>query len=237
MAPTPDMAALLKRLPYFAGLTEDRLSTIARDVRVRQYEAKEPVIVEGEACHGLYFVINGHVKVFKTSESGREQVLRIIGPGHTFNDVPVFDGGANPGNVATLEPSTIGLISKLRALSLAASEPGVAIAVIQVLATRLRALTVMVEDLALRGVTARIARLLLDASRGRQPLAEVDPGVRIELTQEHLAAMSGSVREVVHRALKLLEQEGAIAIGRRRIEVLEPAVLETWSGVQSTQTG
>lgn len=228
-----DMAALLQRMPYFAGLADARLSAIAHDVRVRRYEAKESVVTEGEACHGLYFVIDGHVKVFKTSGSGREQVLRIIGAGRTFNDVPVFDGGTNPGNVATLEPSTIGWIPKSRVLSLTSEEPLVAIAVIRILATRLRALTVMIEDLALRGVTARIARLLLDASRGRPPLAEVDPGAQIELTQERLAAMSGSVREVVHRALKLLEQEGAIAIGRRRIEVLEPAVLETWSGIQS----
>lgn len=229
-----EVAALLKRMPYFAELTHERLSIIARDVRVRRYAAKEPVIAEGEACHGLYFVIDGHVKVFKTNESGREQVLRIIGAGRTFNDVPVFDGGTNPGNVATLKAATIGWLPKQRVLSLTAEEPVVAIAVIRVLAARLRALTVMVEDLALRGVTARIARLLLDASRDRPPLAEVDPGAQIELTQERLAAMSGSVREVAHRALKLLEQEGAIAVGRRRIEVLEPAILETWSGIQRT---
>lgn len=229
-----DTAAFLKRVPYFAELTEERLAAIARDVRVRHYRTKEPIVTEGEACQGLYFVIEGHVKVFKTSESGREQVLRIIGAGRSFNDVPVFDGGANPGNVAALEPSTIGWIAKRRVLALTAEEPLVAVAVIRILATRLRALTVMVEDLALRGVTARIARLLLDTSRGRPPLAEVDPEVRIELTQERLAAMSGSVREVVHRALKLLEQEGAIAISRRHIEVLVPAVLETWSGVPRT---
>lgn len=230
-----DLVVALKRLPYFAALAEDRLSAIASEVRVRRYDAKVSVVTEGKACHGLPFVISGQVKVFKINESGREQVLRIIGAGRTFNDVPVFDGGTNPGNVVTLEPSTIGWMPKQRMLALASDEAGVAIAVIRVLATRLRALTVMVEDLALRGVTARIASLLLDVSRGHPQLAEVNPGTRIELTQERLAAMAGSVREVVHRALKLLEREGAIAIGRGRIEVLEPAILETWSDTQRTQ--
>ncbi len=227
-----DLATILKRVQYFAKIGGDHLAAVARATRARRYEREAWIITEGEPCEGLYFVIDGHVKVFKVSESGREQVLRILGPGRTFNDVPVFDGGPNPGNVSALERSTIGLIPKARLLSLVADQPGVAMAVIRVLATRLRAMTTMVEDLALRGVTSRIAKLLLECSRGQPPLAESDRDICVELTQERLAAMVGSVREVVHRALKALEQDGAIAIGRGRVHILQGSVLEAWSNPQ-----
>ena len=79
-------------------------------------------------------VLAGRVKIFKVSGEGKEQVLRILGPGRTFNDVPVFDGGPNPGSIATLEPSTVGHIPKGAVLSLVEKHPQVAMAVIRLLA-------------------------------------------------------------------------------------------------------
>jgi CRP/FNR family transcriptional regulator len=87
----------------------------------------------------------------------------------------------------------------------------------------------MVEDLALRGVAARVARLLLECSRGTPPLAEGGSGHCARLTQQQLATMTGTVREVVQRVLKALEREGAIELSRGRIRVLAPQVLLAWS--------
>jgi CRP-like cAMP-binding protein len=105
----------------------------------------------------------------------------------------------------------------------------VAKAVIRLLATRLRALTLMIEDLSLRGVVARVAKLLLDCSRGHQTLVEDAGGACARLTQHQIAAMTGSVREVVQRALKALERDGAIRLERARVVVLDVKALELWS--------
>ncbi len=78
---------------------------------------------------------------------------------------------------------------------------------------------------ALRGV----AKLLLDCTRGHQTLVENVGGARAQLTQQQVATMTGSVREVVQRALKALEKDGAIRLERVRIVVLDPKALERWS--------
>ncbi len=96
--------------------------------------------------------------------------------------------------------------------------------------SRLWAMMEMVEDLALRGVAARVARLLLECSRGAPPLAEGAGDHCAHLTQQQLAAMTGTVREVVQRALKALEREGAIELARGQIRVIAPEILEAWSG-------
>ncbi len=101
-------------------------------------------------------------------------------------------------------------------------------AVIRLLASRLRALTLMIEDLSLRGVVARVAKLLLDCTRGHQTLIEGEGGACARLTQHQIAAMTGSVREVVQRALKALEKDGAIRLERARVVVLDPKALERW---------
>jgi CRP/FNR family transcriptional regulator len=163
---------VLRQVPYFAELEAGLLKDLAAQVRERKYKAGEVVPLEGEPCEGLYFVISGRVKVFKVSGEGKEQVLRILGPGRTFNDVPVFDGGPNPGSTATMEPSSIGFLSKAQMLALVEKHPRVAKAVIRLLASRLRALTLMIEDLSFRGVVARVAKLPLDCTRGQQTLVE-----------------------------------------------------------------
>ncbi len=231
------LAAVLGRAPYFAGLDPAALARLAAEVRERRCAAGGLILAEGEPCRGLSFVVRGRVKAFKLSEDGREQVLRVLGPGRTFNDVPVFDGGANPASVAALEETTVGLLPAPRLHALIRERPEVAAAVIRVLASRLRAVTEMVEDLALRGVAARVAKLLLECSRGAPPLAE-GPGEHcVQITQQQLAAMTGTVREVVQRALKTLEREGALELARGRIRVLAPEILAAWSGAGGQREG
>jgi CRP/FNR family transcriptional regulator len=227
---SPPLATVLGQVPYFADLDPDALARLVAEARARRCVAGELVLAEGEPCQGLSFVVSGRVKVFKVSEDGREQVLRILGPGRTFNDVPVFEGGPNPAGVAALGESVVGLLPAARIHALIRERPEVAAAVIRLLAVRLRAMTEMVEDLALRGVAARVARLLLECSRGAPPLAEGAGDHCAHLTQQQLATMTGTVREVVQRALKALEREGAVALARGRIHVVAPEILAAWSG-------
>lgn len=227
---------ILREVPYFANLDDVALARTASDVRTRSYRAGELILMEGAHCRGLTFVISGRVKVFKVSPEGREQVLRILAAGRTFNDVPVFDGGPNPANVSALEPTSIGMIPLARVRTLISDHPTVAAASARVLASRLRAAIDLVEDLALRGVTARVAHLILQCSRGSPPLAEGSGNHCASLTQKQLAAMTGSVREVVQRSLNVLEREGAIVLTRGSIRVIEPAILDTWSGTAPWST-
>lgn len=225
---------VLRQVPYFANLDPDLLKDLAGQVRERKYQAGEVILLEGEPCEGLYFVIGGRVKVFKVSGEGKEQVLRILGPGRTFNDVPVFDGGPNPGSVSAMEPTTVSLVPKAQILAMVERHPQVAKAVIRLLASRLRALTLVIEDLSLRSVVSRVAKLLLDCTRGHQTLVEGGADACARLTQHQIAAMTGSVREVVQRALKTLEKDGAIRLERARVVVLDPKRLERWSETEGT---
>ena len=226
------LEACLHQVPYFASLEPGVLRELAAAVRERKYEAGESVLFEGDPCEGLYVIVSGRVKVFKLSADGKEQVLRILGAGRTCNDVPVFDDGRNPGSVAALEASRLVLVPKARIRTLVERHPRVAAAVIRLLAERLRALSLMVEDLSLRSVVARVAKLLLDCTHGRSTLIEGTACCQ-HLTQHQIATMVGSVREVVQRALKALEKDGAIQMERGRIVVLDPKSLERWSQVEA----
>jgi CRP/FNR family transcriptional regulator len=222
-------AETLRTISYFEALDASSLEELARRVRQRAVGKGETIVTEGGRCEGLYFVVRGRVKVFKLSGEGKEQVLRILETGRTFNDVPVFDGGPNPASIEALEPSEVAFVPRGDILALVDRHPRMAAGVIRVLASRLRALTLVIEDLSFRSVVARVAKLLLDCSRGEPTLVEGAASACASLTQQQIAAMTGSVREVVQRALKTLEREGAIRMHRAQVVVLDPKILERLS--------
>lgn len=219
----------LSRVAYFAGCGGEALAELCAAVRERIVRAGETILTEGDDCQDLFFVMEGRVRVVKFSPEGREQVLLILGPGRSFNDVPVFDGGVSPGTVEALEDGRIGVISAGRMRDFARRYPEIALAATRILASRLRTMTLMVQTLAFRDVVGRVANVIMGCAVGQQPLIEGVPHACARITQQELAAMTGSVREVVQRALKTLETAGAIRLGRARIEVLDAGALADWA--------
>src|SRR5262249_163650 len=104
-----------------------------------------------------------------------------------------------PAEAIAVSDSTVVFIPQADLLALLKPHPDAAIAAIRLFASRLRAYKQMVEDLSLRTVVHRVARLLVDRARGAQTLVEESASSNLEYTQDEIAAMIGSVREVVQR--------------------------------------
>ena len=221
---------LLKSVPYFSGLHPPELEAIKRHVFEQSAERNDMIVLEGEPAEAVYCVVSGAVKVFKTSVEGKEQILCIIRPGESFNDVAVFDGGPNPASAIAMTPVTLYGITKADMEALLREHPAIANNVIKVLSKKVRHFVSLVEDLSFRHVTSRIAKLLLEYATNHA-VQDEEPQARPKLTQQEMAAMVGTAREVVGRSLKALEESGAIRMDRHRIVITNKKVLEEASGV------
>ena len=206
---------MLGQIPMFAPLSPEDLAHVAAMTVERRYDRGDLILLEGDLGGALHYVRRGLVKVFKTSAGGKEQVLRLIAAGHTFNDVPALDGGPNPASAAAMEQSIVYVIQRAELRKLIMTRPEVAEAVVQTLASALRHLVALVEDLSLRHVAARVAKILLEQEASTQEGQQV-----YHLTQQDMAALAGTAREVVGRALKELEAAGAIEMRQGRAVVL-----------------
>lgn len=209
----------LKSIPYFSDLSLAQLESIRKVVFEKTVDRTEMILSEGEPAENLYFVASGVVKVFKISAEGKEQILSIVRPGESFNDVSIFDGGPNPAGARSMGPVVLYGIKKQDMGAIIRDNPKIALNVIKVLATRVRHLVSLVEDLSFRHVVSRVAKILLDNIGG-----EMGRGPR--LTQQEMAAMAGTAREVVGRSLKTLETEGAIKMDRHRIIITNKEALQ-----------
>ena len=208
-------------IPFFEGLDEPTLKELARGARWREYAAGEVVVLEGEASPGLYFLQSGWLKVVKISPAGREQILRFLEPGDTFNEIGVFTNQPNPATAITLEPSGVWVIRRETIMNLFRKRPNFSQHVISKMGERLLHLVSLVTDLSLRSVTGRLARLLLEDASD-----EILHRPRW-YTQAELAARLGTVSDVVQRALRSLESDGFIEVDRHQIRILDrPALTE-----------
>lgn len=213
----------LQRNPYFTGLSERILTNLANGAWLRRYERGEVICWQGEPGPALFILQRGSVKLFKLSPKGRELIIRVLEAGASFNEVPVFDSGPNPVNVAAIETSDIWAVDAGIIRQSMAANPEMAQAVIQNLSRNLRALVSVVEELSFCQVTNRLARLI--SRMAPEQLAEQRP------TQDQLAAQLGTVREVVTRSLRDLERSGAIRVERRQIQVVDEIILRDWAQV------
>ena len=215
----------LKSIPYFSGLSDNDLASVQKHVFEKRAERGEILFFEGEAADVLYFVVEGVVKVFKTSADGKEQIFSIIRPGDSFNDVPVFSGGINLASAGAMSAVTLNGIKKKELDWIIKEFPLVALNIINVLSRRVEELMTLVEDFSFRRVSGRVAKILLEYT-GRES------GEKPRLTQQEIAAMIGTAREMVGRSLKSLEGEGAIRIERNRIIIADRQVLRELAGVE-----
>ena len=121
---------------------------------------------EGEECAGIFLIIQGSVKIFRTSPGGREVMLSIEAAPATVAELPLFDGGPYPASVRVVEPVVSLFINKSDFQQVCRQYPEVALKVLAVVGRRLRHLVGLVEAMTFGSVTKRLARLLLDASKG-----------------------------------------------------------------------
>lgn len=226
----------LKRLqhdPLFEGLPGDELEWLARVSRTQCLSPREVLVLEGDECRAMYIVDRGTVRLSKSSSSsafgfGREQTIRLMGPGDSFNEVPIFDGGVNPVTVEALDETRVIVIPKREVQELVDRSPEFASVIIRIMAQRLRHMLAMIEDVSMRDVTGRVAKILLQV---QHPTCGVGAGVKTgrRLTQREIAEMAGTAREVVARALKKMERAGAVTVQRGDVQILDVGLLESFT--------
>lgn len=212
---------ILKAVSYFAKLDAAALASVEQAAIRRVYEPEQVILIEGEPCAGLYIVESGWLKAVKIGMEGREQVLQTLGPGEVFNAISVFTDAPNQATVAALEASVVWMVRREALLKLLDDHPALARQVVKDFAGRVMHLIRMVEDLALRSVEARLARLLLEQAEGESVQR------RRWATQAEMASRLGTVPDVLNRALRKLAEGGMIHVERHQIQILDKEGLKT----------
>jgi len=137
----------LLQIPLFAGLSESEVQALAQRTVERRFAPDEMLFWEGEPCAGMFLLIEGSAKIFKTSANGREMMLALETAPTTVAELPLFDGGPYPASVRAVDPVVALFINKADFQQVCRQFPDVALKVLAVVGKRLRQLVGLVESM------------------------------------------------------------------------------------------
>jgi CRP/FNR family transcriptional regulator, cyclic AMP receptor protein len=216
MQAKPHAVDVLRRVAIFAGLSQSELQFLAERAVPRNYAKGDLIFNEGDPCTGLFVVESGHLRIFKSSAGGREQVLTVEGPGSSVAELPVFDGGTYPASTSAADDARVYFISKQDFHSLCLVHPQVPLKVLKVVGARLRKLVGIIEELSFTTVRSRLISVLVHlAQAGKKTPAGIE--VLLPPSNQELASQIGTVRELVSRNLSRLQAEDLIRMEAKTV--------------------
>ncbi|HEV2736035.1 MAG TPA: Crp/Fnr family transcriptional regulator [Longimicrobiaceae bacterium] len=213
-------ASTLERIPLLRGAGAGARRELAARATLRRFAAGEVLWTAGGEPRGLYVVLEGRVRVLR-STGGRQHVVHVEEAGGTLGEVPLFSGGRYPATAVAAEDTLCVALGRDALHAAVHADPEFAFALLERLAGRVRALVERLDRLAARSVAARLAAFLLERHReGRgAPFG-------LGCTQTELAEELGTVREVLVREMGRLRRRGVLhAAGRGRWTVADDAAL------------
>ncbi len=218
-----NMVQVIRTVPLFRGLNEEDWPNIAPLLHGHCYPKDAYIFFQGDPPDALYIIWSGRVKLVRHTDSGRDVVVEVLGPGQLIGEMAVFDGRPYAATAQTLEEVAVVTIARRDFYMLLERYPQVAIGVISELSRRLRLATEMVRSLAVDRVEQRIARMLLRLAELAGRPYEGKPGamvIDIPLTRQDIAEMTGTTVETAIRVLSRFRKQGLVANARGRVILL-----------------
>ena len=216
----PGAHEILRRAPLFAGLRPDALDGLAAQLRRHTFKRGTMIFHKDQTGDALYVIESGRVRIFLPTESGTELTVEVSGPGDVFGELALLDGRPRSASAETLEDTTAFTLTREEFKAHLAATPQLAVALIELLSTRLRHVTEYAESLAHLDVHARLARTLLEMA-DRYGVKRNGIEIDLDLTQADLATMVGATRERVNRALAAFRAQGLLELRGRKIALLD----------------
>ncbi|MCI1986684.1 MAG: Crp/Fnr family transcriptional regulator [Lactobacillus sp.] len=208
------------RVPIFNHLPHAQLEQIENLVHHNHFAAGEPLYLENTPADALYILHAGQVKIARSSAEGREQLLRLLGPGDFDGDQALFTDRQHTAEAQAVAPVTACVLYKRDFQQLLQTYPAISTAVISALATRIDELETQTTMVTTADVATRLARYLADQAQAQGAT------FTLPMKKRDLADFLGTTPETLSRKLAGFEKNGWIKQGaRRQITVVDAAAL------------
>jgi CRP/FNR family transcriptional regulator len=175
-------------------------------------------MVDGSGS-GVYFILTGQVVVSRLSSGGRSLAVRTLKPGEVFFTGALLDGGPAPASLEAMGETQAFFIPRQTIMPLITHNPKAAQAAFEAVASLIRQAHSVIEGLAFKDNTSRLASLLLEISPGGAV-------PRRQFSLETLSGRIGTVPEIVCRLLRQFAAEGLIEVTRDRLIVVDRSRLK-----------
>lgn len=210
----------IELVPIFSSLDHDEMLEVAYITIDRTYEKGEMVYTAGDKGERLYVIHKGRVKITRISDSGKEQVIRVLGPGEFMGELSLFSHTPMMDNGEVLENTTMCVIDGKRLKELMKKYPSITFKVMEELSKRLEKAENLIEDISLHSVEKRLAQTLIKMANAKNEVV-------LKMSKGDLASYIGMSQETLSRKFSSFQEQGLIKlVGHRRIIIVNKEGLE-----------
>jgi CRP/FNR family transcriptional regulator, cyclic AMP receptor protein len=213
---------MLRRAPLFEALDEEGTKALRAGVTDVELTRGDRLFDEGDSGDALYVVIDGKIKLTRTSVDGRENLISLMGPGEMFGELSLFDPRPRTMSASAVTDVRLAALAHDDLRTWLTGRPDVAMHLLTALARRLRRTNEVMSDLVFTDVPGRVAKALLDLAARFGSQQEDGLQVNHDLTQEELAQLVGASRETVNKALADFVARGWIQLHPKSVLLIDP---------------
>ena len=222
-------ASLLADIPPFRRLSRLQIQEILDQAQSKRFDAGRAVFSEGMPVDRFYLLLDGHIRVVRTTPAGDQIIVLHIASGQLFGIGAALGHKSYPATAMTADDClTLSWPNRLWP-DFVVRFDGFATETYKVVGDRLGEMTTRIMELATKQVEQRVASAVLRmiTQTGRK----VDTGIEIgfPITRQNISDMTGTTLYTVSRLLSAWEKDGIVASERRRITVTEPGRLQALS--------
>jgi CRP/FNR family cyclic AMP-dependent transcriptional regulator len=210
----------LQMVDVFQDLTEAEIEEIDRATTMSACRKGKIFYMPEDTTEVLFLLKQGRVQLYRISPDGKKLVIATIGPGSIFGEMALIGQGMHNTFAESIEECVLCVMSRDDVEQLLMSKPMVALRIFEVMGRRLREAETRLEEIATKGIPARLASLLLQLAE------EKGSDTIVGLTHQDLGEQIGTYRETTTQTLNSFKTKGLIEIGRKRITILDHEALE-----------
>ncbi|MGD8623076.1 MAG: Crp/Fnr family transcriptional regulator [Anaerolineae bacterium] len=210
-----DKFGYLKMMDIFQDLTEEEIEEIDRATTLTTGRRGKIFYMPEDTSEVLFLLKQGHVQLYRISPDGKKLVIATVGPGAVFGEMALIGQGMHNTFAEALEDCVLCIMSREDVERMLLTKPRVALRIFEALGSRLRETETRLEEIAFKGIPARLASLLLQLAEDR------DSDIISGMTHQDLGEQIGTYRETTTQTLNTFKAEGLINIGRKRIKILD----------------
>ena len=209
----------LSELTVFQDLSAREMQELNRIITMSTVPRGRVFYRPEEPGEVLFILKEGRVQLYRISPEGKKLVITTLGPHTLFGEMALLGTKMHNTFAEAIDDCLICVMSRTDLERLILQKPQVALRILEVTGKRLREAEERLENMAFKGIPARLASLLLRLAeeQGNEEIAG--------LTHQDLAESVGTYRETATQVLNDLKAQGLIEIGRKRIKVLDSARL------------
>ena len=222
----PENLWYLNQCELFQSLTDEQISKLEAQSRVRTFPKNSPIYLSDERANYVFLLAEGLMKISHITDEGKESILAFIQSGDLFGELAIFENEQTDEYLYALEASTLVMIPKGEMTQLMVEHAEVAVGMTKIIGRRHQQIERRLKNLLFLSNREKLVHVLLDLAEQFGSFQNDQIHLRIKLSHQDLASLIGSTRETVTLTLGRLRLEGNVSIaGRQNIILTHPNIL------------